>query len=203
MAIASYVPMELNRGEITTTESTMIPAYLISQTPGRIRLRLNKNDCHPQKIDQLVNALKEQLEIYRVRSNSQTGSLTIFYATNHWNFEKIADVLQTLNIALLKPEKKENPYPYQSEVAAEVTSFFSGVNHRVGQATEGTIDVRFLVPLGFSFLAVRQLLIKGLSLDIIPWYVFAWYAFDSFLKLHYTSPPSPVKSALTSKSTNF
>jgi hypothetical protein len=31
---------------------------------------------------------------------------------------------------------------------------------------------------------MRQLMIKGLQLEVIPWYVLAWYAFDSFLKLN-------------------
>lgn len=202
MAIATYVPTELAREGITKIESMITSAYLISQTPGRIRLRLNKNYRQPQKIKQLVSALKEQLEIYRVRSNIQTGSLTIFYATNHWNCEKIADVLQTLNIAILKPENKINQHPHQSGAAAEVTSFVTSLNQRVGEATDGTVDIRFLVPLGFSFLAVRQLLIKGFTLDIIPWYVFAWYAFDSFLKLHYTSTPSSVKPRIILGETN-
>lgn len=198
MAIASYIPTELAREKIAKTQFNMTPAYLISQTPGRIRLRFNQNYRQPEKIEQLLSTLKEQLEIYLVRSNSQTGSITIFYATNHWNFAKIAEVLQTLNIVILEPENKINHHPHQSDAAAEVTSFFTSLNKRVGEATDGSIDIRFLVPLSFSFLAVRQILIKGLSLDIIPWYVFAWYAFDSFLKLHYISNPSSSSAVVVS-----
>ncbi|WP_013324226.1 HMA2 domain-containing protein [Gloeothece verrucosa] len=190
MAIASYIPKELARDESPKTDRTVTVAHLVSSSPGRIRLRLDKESRQPQNIEQLVNVLKEQLEIYRVRGNPQTGSLTIFYATNHWNFEKIREFLQSLNIAVLTAENKINPHPHQSVAAANVTGFFTDLNKQVREATEGTVDIRFLVPLGFSFLAVRQLLIKGLSLEIIPWYVFAWYAFDSFLKLHYTSDPA-------------
>ncbi|MFM6157086.1 MAG: hypothetical protein ACKO3K_19875 [Cuspidothrix sp.] len=58
------------------------------------------------------------------------------------------------------------------------------LNKRVERATDGTVDLRFMFPLALGILSVRQLTIKGLQLDIIPWYVLAWYAFDSFLKLN-------------------
>jgi hypothetical protein len=48
------------------------------------------------------------------------------------------------------------------------------------------VDLRFLFPLSLSLLALRQLLVKGWQLELIPWYVLAWYAFDSFIKLHPT-----------------
>jgi hypothetical protein len=46
-----------------------------------------------------------------------------------------------------------------------------------------------LSALGVSFqmtstLDFRQLIIKGLQIDEIPWYSLAWYAFDSFVKLN-------------------
>jgi len=50
--------------------------------------------------------------------------------------------------------------------------------------TNGVADLRLLLPLGFGALALRQVLDKGFELEEIPWYTLAWYAFDSFVKLH-------------------
>ncbi|NWF60777.1 MAG: DUF5132 domain-containing protein [Fischerella sp.] len=72
----------------------------------------------------------------------------------------------------------------KSEIARDLINVISDVNTDVGRITNGVIDLRLLLPLGFSALAVRQLFIKGLQIDEIPWYVLAWYAFDSFMKLN-------------------
>jgi hypothetical protein len=72
----------------------------------------------------------------------------------------------------------------KSEIARDLINIISDVNTDVGRITNGVIDLRLLLPLGFSALAVRQLFIKGLQIDEIPWYVLAWYAFDSFMKLN-------------------
>jgi hypothetical protein len=60
----------------------------------------------------------------------------------------------------------------------------SDVNADVGRITNGVVDLRLLLPLGLSALAIRQLFIKGLQIDEIPWYTLGWYAFDTFLKFN-------------------
>ncbi|MGF1478564.1 MAG: DUF5132 domain-containing protein [Cyanophyceae cyanobacterium] len=71
-----------------------------------------------------------------------------------------------------------------SEVAGEILKAASELNAQVGRLTQGQLDLRLLVPLGLGTLALRQLLVRGLQLDELPWYVLAWYAFDSFTKLN-------------------
>ncbi|MCX7596144.1 MAG: DUF5132 domain-containing protein [Fischerella sp.] len=75
----------------------------------------------------------------------------------------------------------------KSEVARDLINVIADVNTDVGRITNGVVDLRLLLPLGFSVLAIRQLFIKGLQIDEIPWYVLAWYAFDSFMKLNTTN----------------
>ncbi|CDN15353.1 hypothetical protein RintRC_2464 [Richelia intracellularis] len=72
----------------------------------------------------------------------------------------------------------------KSEAATQVASAVLDFKQLVKQATTGPVDLRFLFPLGLDILSVRQLMLKGLQFDIILWYVFAWYAFDSFLKFN-------------------
>jgi hypothetical protein len=71
-----------------------------------------------------------------------------------------------------------------SEVAHTLSVVLSSLNQEIGRATNGNFDLRVLVPLAFSAFALRQLLVKGWQIDEIPWYTMAWYAFDSFVKLH-------------------
>ena len=81
-------------------------------------------------------------------------------------------------------ENLEYSIPRSSSASTTVIKTATDLNQRVKTATKDAVDLRFLVPLGFGILAMRQLVVKGWQLELIPWYVLAWYAFDSFIKLH-------------------
>jgi hypothetical protein len=71
-----------------------------------------------------------------------------------------------------------------SEVAKDLIHVVADVNGDIGRITNGVIDLRLLLPLGLGALAIRQLIVKGIDIDEIPWYTLTWYAFDSFIKLN-------------------
>ncbi|WP_107806107.1 DUF5132 domain-containing protein [Nodularia spumigena] len=72
----------------------------------------------------------------------------------------------------------------RSSVAEDFVNVMSDLNADVDRMTNGVVDLRLLVPLALSILAIRQLLKQGLKLEEIPWYILAWFAFDSFVKLN-------------------
>jgi hypothetical protein len=74
-----------------------------------------------------------------------------------------------------------------SQAAESLMNTTSEINTRVRQATNGIVDLQLLFPLGLGAIALKQLLQKGFEFEEIPWYVLAWYAFDSFVKLNETS----------------
>ncbi|PPS44061.1 DUF5132 domain-containing protein [Chroococcidiopsis sp. TS-821] len=73
-----------------------------------------------------------------------------------------------------------------SEASEYIINVVTEINKQVKEMTNGVADLRLLLPLGLSAIALRQLLTKGLQIEEIPWYVLAWYAFDSFTKLNET-----------------
>jgi hypothetical protein len=84
----------------------------------------------------------------------------------------------------------------QSHGAAGINNFVSTLNEHTGRMTQGVADLRLLMSLGLGAVALRQLIVKGLELDEIPWYTLAWYAFDSFGKLNQGyAPPTPDSGA--------
>jgi hypothetical protein len=189
MVVAEDISIQHLEQSQEKREILMITANIISQTSGRLRIRLARESRDYKVITALNDYLKKSLDIYRIRTNISTGSITIFYATNLSNFEQIKDYLLKLGVQLLDSNSSSYSVSEKSLGAEKIVNFLGGVNQRVGQQTKGTADLRLMVPLGFSILAIRQLLIKGLILDYIPWYVLAWYAFDSFIKLHYINKP--------------
>ncbi|NEO29659.1 MAG: hypothetical protein F6K36_04255 [Symploca sp. SIO3C6] len=181
--------------EALNNGSLPIHAYTVSKTPGRLRFRLTHKHRQPDKIEGIIRALKERLEIYRARANGDTGSITLFYAQEHLNFGDICAILRDLGVMLLDVSDRELVDTRgKSEAAAGIMSIVTDWNQRVARATDSTVDLRFLIPVAFGMLSVRQFIAKGLMLEAIPWYVLAWYAFDSFIKLHYTSDPHSKKT---------
>ena len=165
--------------------STPLRLQVISRTPGRVRLRVSPEHREGETMSQIASAIAVFFpQIHKIRTNIQTGSLTVYYEGEQVNFEEILSQLPSFGVII---EDGAKILPETSQAAANLTSVMAGLNQRVKQATEGSFDLRILMPLFLSLLALRQLFSKSPRLKTAPWYLLAWYAFDSFLKLN--EPP--------------
>jgi hypothetical protein len=132
----------------------------------------------------ITSVLNANPRVDRVNTNLHSGSITIYHDGKTGSLDNIFATLRDVGIIFADITEGK------TEAAAQVTNAVVDLNQQIRQATNAVIDIRFLFSLGLSTLAVRQLLSKGLQLETIPWYVLAWYAFDSFIKLHGTSASS-------------
>ncbi|MBW4556652.1 MAG: hypothetical protein KME59_12050 [Trichormus sp. ATA11-4-KO1] len=169
--------------------SKPISTKIISDTPGRLRLRIAQPHRHAREMQRLATTLKAQPNISQIQINIPYGSIVVNYDGKDETLENVFATL--LNLGVVFTDITEG----KSEAATNITSAITNLNKQFEQATNGEVDLRFIFPLGLSMLAVRQLLIQGLQVEIIPWYVLAWYAFDSFIKLHATSQLQPSTEA--------
>jgi hypothetical protein len=80
----------------------------------------------------------------------------------------------------------------RSEIAKDFMNVVQDLNNDVVKISNGALDLRLLLPVGLGTLAIAQLLKKGLQIEEIPWYVLAWYAFDTFVKFN-VKDESPFK----------
>ncbi|RCJ22415.1 hypothetical protein A6S26_21950 [Nostoc sp. ATCC 43529] len=163
--------------------SKRISTKIVSNTPGRLRLRVALPHRQKGEIQRIANALQAQPYISQVRTNIHHGSIVINHDAKDDTLKNIVDTLTDLGVIFADITEGN------SEAAVGITNAVVNLNKKVELATKGEIDLRVIFPLGLSILAVRQLLAKGLQFEIIPWYVLAWYAFDSFIKLHGVSKP--------------
>lgn len=158
-----------------------ISTRVVSSTPGRLRLRVAPSHRQSGEMQRIANELQTNPNVHQVRMNIPNGSIIINHDGEDGSLNNVFTSLRDLgiifgDIALGK-----------SDAAEEVSNAVVDLNKRVRQATDNVVDLRFLFPLGLGIFSIRQLLARGLQLEIIPWYVLAWYAFDSFIKLHTTS----------------
>lgn len=171
------------------TPSSPIATKVVSATPGRLRLRIAHPHRQSETMEYIANTLDAQHHVDEVRTNVNHGSIVIKYGGKSGD---LSDVLATLeDIGIIFAEISEGG----TEASTTVSTAVVDLNKRVRQATDGVVDIRFLFPLGLGILAIRKLMMKGLQFDIIPWYVLAWYSFDSFIKLHGITPQKPSNNA--------
>lgn len=170
--------------------STPKHTHVVSSTPSRTRLRVSLKRRNHQEMAKIANALKTHPDVQDVRTNVQTGSIVVHHADNDNSMEEFAAILQDLGIILGSIADVEVPLSQgKSEIAADITSAVKDLNDRFGQTTNGVVDLRLLIPVGLATLALRELIDNGWEFETAPWYVLTWYAFDSFIKLHYTAEP--------------
>ncbi|PAX51931.1 HMA2 domain-containing protein [Brunnivagina elsteri] len=173
---------------VKSVNHVQITTKVISDTPGRLRLRVAQRNRKSGQMQPLVNALQEHSNINQVRMNLDQGSITI----NHEGEDSWQNVMATLkDLGIIFGDILE----VHTDAAIALSNPVMDLNKRVKEATEGQLDIRVLFPFGLGCLAIRQLIIKGLQFDIIPWYVLAWYAFDSFIKLHGTNRLEPTSDS--------
>ena len=171
--------------------STVIPhphhrTHVVSSTPSRTRLRVSAKRRNATEMHRIAEALRQQPGVQNVSTNMATGSVVVQHEPTSNAINDISSTLWDVGVVLFKVLGAELPSDGKSEAANDVVHAVADLNERVRQATDGVIDLRFLIPLGLGGLAVHQLLRNGLQIEGAPWYVLAYYAFDSFIKLHYT-----------------
>jgi len=138
----------------------------------------------------IVQGLNECAGVNRVSTNTDTGTIVVHHESGV--FEDIRSKLLDLGVILASITDLPMPTAEgKTRVAYELTDAIADLNRRLGLATNGLINLRVLVPVGFGSLAVVQLLRRGLEIGAAPWYVLAYAAFDSFVKLHYSREYSP------------
>src|SRR5207249_11450204 len=80
--------------------------------------------------------------------------------------------------------------PPPSLTALSIQRTFREVDARLSELSSGRWDLRSVVPVAFGALALRQFIRDFGDWGAAPWYVLAWYAFDTFWKFHQEHPPA-------------
>lgn len=177
---------------LPSLEALPQPMYIkiLSSTPGRIRLRISPQQHQAEIFAEIANTLKAFFpQSHSLRKNIQTGSITVYYSGEIDDFDQIIGTLENFGIKVGDlPSKK-------TQGATAITNAFAYLNQQVERTSNGSVDLRLLFPLLLALLALRQLLVNGSALKTSPWYVLAWYAFDSFLKLNNNTKELPQQTS--------
>ncbi len=168
----------------SSPDNSLVLAHILSLTPGRIRIRVVLSPQQTKQLNLMILGLKNQLALEKVRINLYGGSITLFYNPKLVNHREIIEKLRGFGLRFCENSSKSlNVVPKYSKAAVTVNQVTKNLNQCLRQASNNIVDLGVLIPLSFGLLAWRQLILKGWQLETIPWYVLAWYGFDSFIKL--------------------
>lgn len=170
---------------------------IISSTPKRTRIRLSRKRRNSEEMARLAEALNESPKVQSVSTNLCTGSLVVYHERD--GLQDIEEKLKDVGVILSSAIDLGIPVEGGTESAYSLADAVSDLDRRLGLATSGFLNLRLLVPLGFGILAFLQLMRRGLQLEAAPWYVLAFAAVDSYIKLHHTHAnptPSPADGQL-------
>jgi len=155
--------------------------------PGRVRVRLETRALADDRSSELRRALLTVPDVEEVQITPRTGSVVIVYDPEALDTHGLIDSLRRARLLALDPPT-DDPYAGRglplSETARGIRRTFHGANVRLSEITNGRWDLRSVLPFALGALAIRQFVADSGALGAAPWYVLAWYAFDSFWKLN-------------------
>ncbi len=155
-------------------------AILLSAVPGRVRLKVFAGRRRPDELERVRAALDALPGVSAVQASARTGSVLVRHEPASTGIDDLRAALQELGLALVYPESSPGA---QMTPARRVLKTADAANSRVGRRLGGS-DLRLLFPAALGLLSLRQAARDAPGLAQAPWYVLAWYAFDSFLKLN-------------------
>lgn len=160
---------------------------VVHVAPGRVRIRLQTPDLTAEAAGELQSGLATLAGVLDTRVTLASGSVVVRYDPARVDLGALLEIARAGGLLALDSTQplgaSEADLPL-SLTAQKIKRTFHEVDVQLGQVTGGRWDLRSVFPVLLGVLAVRQVLAGGLQLGVIPWWVLAWYSFDSFYKLN-------------------
>ena len=180
---------------------------IVHVLPGRVRLKVPKVKQDPVFGRQIEHQFAGVKGIERVDVHPLTGSVVVLFDQEQMTG---VDSLLALSSALssLFPDADVSPADFQAfmtprpdgaaspnqasqaaSASTQLQTLTSSFNAKIADMASG-VDIKTLLPLAFSALAARELLM-GKDLRFPSWYDFLWFAFASHHMLNNTTANEP------------
>lgn len=199
-------------------EEALKPIGVIkSATHGRIRLQLRPQYRDPAVMASLKKQLERDSRVKEVTINERTGSVIVTYVVEHktqghgmlWKAVKEAELVGEAAFELEPEEDEEEGEPEKKgaeggtygKLDQQAADLMYKIDEAIYRRTNGRIHTRGRVlPLGIAGLGVAQMVIYGISLEMLPGPLLIWLAHDIHTRFSKEPPMLVVpKPATTGK----
>jgi hypothetical protein len=164
-------------------EARRVTGRTVSQTPGRLRVRLEREHRNqPELMTRIREHMSAVSGVKSVETNASTGSILIHHDPDFISQSTLHQMLSDLGIGLDENLMLGSEY---SEIADKVIRVVDALDAWIKKVTGRTVDLRMLVPIGFTVGGIALAVVHGgLGIMDIPAFVFLWIGFDAFVQLH-------------------
>jgi hypothetical protein len=163
--------------------------YLEHWMPGRARLRVPKPRT-PAQVRRTAGRVGRTKHVRQVEANHSTGSLLVRFDADD-PIDLIIDEMRAAGLEIISAIRPMvGGVRTQSTGAAAVRQVMGRANQKMHELTNGSVDLRLAVPAVYALLAARNFMKQRGRLGGATWYQLAYWAFDSFFKLHEESTVS-------------
>ncbi|MDR3566994.1 MAG: hypothetical protein P4L43_03095 [Syntrophobacteraceae bacterium] len=148
---------------------------IVSSTPRRTRIRVSKKRRSLKEMTRLAQALQASPNVSEVETNLYAGTLIV-----HHKEKALAGIeaeLKDLGVIVMAATGVETS-------ASSLSDAVFDLEKQAGPLLANLVDLKMLVPIGFGALAALQLARRGLEIGGAPWYLLAYFALESFVKLN-------------------
>ena len=168
--------------------SSRHPARIASLVPGRLRLKLHRTSRDTQVMHRIKSGLESHEGIHDVRVNPLSGSVTVRYDRKCHGTAGILGWLEDLDVMVDSIGHLPSVDDGERLAGPGFLAAMEDVNRRLYGLTGLPIDVKLLLPLALVGAGIWSTARKGLMIETVPGWLFLWFAFDMFVKLHPNDP---------------
>ena len=169
-------------------------AHVASLTPGRLRIKMHPQHRDEATLQVIQTDLQAQEGVQEVKVNPANGSLTMQFDRGRYTPKGIMGLLEDVDVlveSIGQASKLEGVVPVQGEPSPSFIFAVEDLNRRIQSMTGLPVDLKLVLPLTFVGAGAWSIARRGLMIESVPGWLFLWFAFDMFVKLH---PVRQVKS---------
>jgi hypothetical protein len=164
-------------------------AQIASATRGRLRIKLHPSSRNAKAMGGIKDGLDGREGIHDVRLNPSTGSITVRYDQDRHTTDSILGLLRDVDVMIQsvghvpilgEPTRKDS----EGRDSVGFLEAITDINQRILDRTGVPVDMKTLLPLAFAGAGIWSIARKGLMIESVPGWLFLWFAFDMFVKMH-------------------
>ncbi len=160
------------------------PAQIASLVPGRLRLKLDRASRKPEVMHRIKSDLESREGVHDVRVNSANGSVTVRYDQRRHGTAGILGWFEDLDVMVESVGHLPSLAGEETPGGPGFLAAVEDLNRRLHRLTRLPIDIKLLLPLAFLAAGIWSIARKGPMIEAVPGWLFLWFAFDMFVKLH-------------------
>ncbi len=166
-------------------------AHVASLTPGRLRIKMNPQHRDALTLQGIQSDLQSHEGVSDVRVNPANGSLTMNFDKSRFSAKGIMGLLEDVDVLVESVGHSPGVEGGSHDGGPASTGLIAAVedlNRRIKSATGLPIDLKLVLPVSFVGAGLWSVARRGLMIETVPGWLFLWFAFDMFVKLHPIRP---------------